>query len=104
MSKSILITGATRGLGENLARQFAQRGYRLALVGRDQGQLDTLQRELETLAPQVCTRILDVGDFEQVEPVLRECAQELDGLDIVVVNAEKVAMTLLNSLSTSPDT
>jgi short-subunit dehydrogenase len=87
MSKSILITGATRGLGENLARQFAQRGYRVALVGRDQGQLDALQQELAALAPQVCTRVLDVANFEQVEPVLRECAQELAGLDIVVVNA-----------------
>ncbi|MDH5172669.1 MAG: short chain dehydrogenase, partial [Gammaproteobacteria bacterium] len=32
-AKSVLITGATRGLGENLARQFASRGYRLALTG-----------------------------------------------------------------------
>ncbi|MCB1846443.1 MAG: SDR family NAD(P)-dependent oxidoreductase, partial [Halieaceae bacterium] len=41
-SKSVLITGATRGLGENLARHFARRGYRLALTGRKQADLERL--------------------------------------------------------------
>jgi short-subunit dehydrogenase len=50
MTKSVLITGATRGLGQALARQFASRGYRLALTGRKQDELDTLQRELAAQA------------------------------------------------------
>ncbi len=87
MTKAILITGASRGLGEGLARQFASRGYRLALTARDQQTLQTLKEELEPQAGQVCIRALDVTDFERVPLVLRSCAQELGGLDVVVVNA-----------------
>ena len=42
MTKSVLITGATRGLGEGLARQFAARGYKLALTGEHTGTAQTL--------------------------------------------------------------
>jgi short-subunit dehydrogenase len=87
MAKAILITGASRGLGEGLARHFANRGYRLALTARDQQTLQTLKAELEPQAGQVCIRSLDVTDFERVPLVLRSCAEELGGLDVVVVNA-----------------
>jgi short-subunit dehydrogenase len=87
MSKSVLITGATRGLGEGLARQFAARGYKLALTGRKLVDLEALRDELQAQSPQVCIRALDVADFDAVPVVVRECAEELDGLDIVIVNA-----------------
>ena len=87
MSKSVLITGATRGLGAGLARQFAARGYKLALTGRKIEQLEELKAEIESQASQVCIRALDVADTDTVATVLRECEQELGGLDIVIVNA-----------------
>ncbi len=87
MSKSVLITGATRGLGAELARRFAERGYKLALTGRKLEELEKLKAELESQAAQVCIRSLDVVDFDRVGPVLRECAEELGGLDIVIANA-----------------
>ena len=85
--KSVLITGATRGLGANLARHFAARGYRLALTGRKQEDLDKLGAELEGQAAQIVLETLDVAEFDSIAPVIRRCAQRLDGLDIVVVNA-----------------
>jgi len=87
VTKSVLITGASRGLGEGLARQFAARGYRLALTARNPADLDALQAELQGQSPQICTRALDVTDYESVPAVLRECAEELGGLDIVIANA-----------------
>ena len=87
MTKSVLITGASRGLGEGLARQFAARGYRLALTARNLADLDVLQADLQGQSPQICTRALDVADYESVPAVLRECAEELGGLDIVIANA-----------------
>ena len=87
MSKSVLITGAARGLGAGLARQFAARGYKLALTGRKLEDLETLKAELQTQSPQVCIRSLDVADFDTIPVVLRECTEELGGLDIVIVNA-----------------
>lgn len=86
-AKSVLITGATRGLGENLARQFASRGYRLALTGRKQEDLDRLGAELAGQAADIVLETLDVTEFETIAPVIERCAQRLNGLDIIVINA-----------------
>lgn len=87
MTKSVLITGATRGLGANLAREFANRGYRLALTGRSEASLQVLADELRELSPQIVVQQLDVENIEMIPDVLRRCAQALDGLDIIVANA-----------------
>jgi len=87
MTKSILITGATRGLGENLARQFATRGYNLALTGRSLESLQKLAAEIETPSIRIVTRQLDVSNYNAIAGVINDCAAELDGLDIIVVNA-----------------
>ena len=86
-ARSVLITGATRGLGENLARQFAARGYRLALTGRKQEDLDRLSAELAPGAAELVVETLDVTDFGSIAAVIDRCAQRLNGLDIIVVNA-----------------
>ena len=87
MTRSVLITGASRGLGEGLARQFAARGYKLALTARKLEDLESLTEQLQSQSPQVCARSLDVTDYDAVPGVLRECAEALGGLDIVIVNA-----------------
>lgn len=87
MSKSVLITGASRGLGAGMARHFAKRGYRLALTARKLEDLATMREELAALSPAICIRELDVLDHDRIPTVIRECAEELGGLDIVVVNA-----------------
>lgn len=86
-SKSVLITGATRGLGAHMAQHFAARGYRLALTGRKQEALDRLAGELGDKAPQLVLETLDVSDYASVAGVVQRCAERLGGLDIVVVNA-----------------
>ena len=87
MNKSILITGASSGLGEAMAREFAQRGYRLALMARRLEKLETLQKELQVLSPKVVVKALDVTQYSNVKTIFAAAAQELDGLDIVVVNS-----------------
>lgn len=86
-AKSVLITGATRGLGENLARHFASRGYRLALTGRKQADLDRLGAELAGQSPQIVLETLDVSHFSEISVVIERCAEKLGGLDIIVINA-----------------
>ena len=60
MAKSVLITGASRGLGEGMARHFAERGYKLALTARSLDDLEDLRKEIEPQADQICIRELDV--------------------------------------------
>ncbi|MBB4689391.1 SDR family oxidoreductase [Amycolatopsis jiangsuensis] len=89
LRKNILITGASSGLGEGMARQFAARGRHLALCARRTERLDELADELRAAYPgiTVLTRALDVNDHDRVFTVFEEFRAELGGLDRVVVNA-----------------
>lgn len=89
MRKNILITGASSGLGEGMARAFAARGRNLALCARRTDRLEKLKAELEAEYPdiRIAVRALDVNDHDRVFEVFRELARELGGLDRVIVNA-----------------
>ncbi|MEU1982900.1 SDR family oxidoreductase [Nocardia sp. NPDC019395] len=86
---SILITGASSGLGAEMARQFAALGYDLALCARRTERLDELAREIAGAYPgvRVRTAALDVTDFDSVPKVFDEFAADLGRLDRVIVNA-----------------
>lgn len=101
MSKTILITGASSGLGAEMARQFAELGYDLALAARRTERLEELESEItaahgahdhepphgDSPAPRIAVRALDVTDHEAVFATFRSFAEELGRIDRVVVNA-----------------
>ncbi len=87
--KNILITGASSGLGEGMARIFAAKGRNLALCARRMDRLETLKAELEQKHPDITVLIkpLDVADYDQVFAVFDAFRTELGGIDRVIVNA-----------------
>lgn len=89
MSKSVMITGASSGIGAALAREFASRGYDLGLCARNQDKLATLAGEIGEAHPdcRVEVRQLDVGDTGSVSHCVEEMAKALNGLDTVIANA-----------------
>jgi len=89
MNKTILITGASSGLGEEMARQFAALGYNLALCARRTDRLDALKAELTTRHPgqRFEVRALDVNDDDSVFEVFRMFASDFGHLDRVIINA-----------------
>lgn len=89
MSRTILITGASSGLGEGMAREFAARGDHLALCARRTERLDQLRAELEGTYPgvKISVRALDVNDHAQVAEVFQAFREEFGQLDRVIVNA-----------------
>lgn len=89
MRKNILITGASTGLGEGMARAWAAQGCNLALCARRTDRLEQLQAELLEKHPgiQVTVRPLDVCDYDRVFEVFRDFRDELGTLDRVIVNA-----------------
>lgn len=89
MRKTILITGASSGLGAGMAREFARRGRDLALCARRVDRLEDLRAELLAAHPdlRIVIRVLDVNDHAQVFAVFRELDAELGGLDRIIVNA-----------------
>ncbi|MCP4678188.1 MAG: SDR family oxidoreductase [Deltaproteobacteria bacterium] len=89
MGKSIMITGASSGIGKALAFEMASRGYSLGLVARNGNALGTIRGEIDSRHPDCKTAALtlDVTDYASVPAVVEEVAVALDGLDIVFVNA-----------------
>jgi short-subunit dehydrogenase len=89
LRQRILITGASSGLGEGMARRFAAMGRDLALAARRTDRLDALKRELLAVVPgiRVETAALDVDDPDGVATVLPELADRLGGFDRVIANA-----------------
>ncbi|MPY77675.1 MAG: SDR family oxidoreductase [Actinophytocola sp.] len=87
--KNILITGASSGLGEGMAREFAAKGRNLALCARRTDRLETLAKELTEAYPSitVTTKALDVTDHDAVFRVFREFRDELGSIDRVIANA-----------------
>jgi short-subunit dehydrogenase len=87
--ENIVITGASSGLGEGMARQFAAKGRNLALCARRTERLDALAEELGKAHPgiKVVIRRLDVNDHDKVFAVFKEFRNELGTIDRVVINA-----------------
>jgi NAD(P)-dependent dehydrogenase (short-subunit alcohol dehydrogenase family) len=88
MAKSIFITGASSGLGEAIAVEFARRGYAVAIAARRVERIESLAGRLRKEgAAAVLPVALDVTDFTSVDAALERAAREFGRLDIVVANA-----------------
>ncbi|MGM8899172.1 MULTISPECIES: SDR family oxidoreductase [unclassified Psychrobacter] len=87
--KTVLITGASSGLGEGMARLFAKLGYNLAICARRTDRLDQLKTELTKLYPEISIayRVLDVTDYDAIFEVFDAFAEDFGHIDRVVVNA-----------------
>ena len=79
-----LVTGASRGIGREIAAALARRGATVGLVARSGGELADLAAEL---GPRAVALEADVGDRVQVEAAVERFVATAGGLDLVVANA-----------------
>lgn len=82
--KTVLITGASRGIGAEAGRVFAAAGANVALVARSSDQIGALA---EALGENAVALACDVSDFAQVEQVVADCVARFGGLDVLIGNA-----------------
>ncbi len=88
MAKTILITGASSGIGAGMAREFAKKGYNLAICARRMERLEELKNELTSqYKVEVSARILDVTNYDQVFEVFKAFKADFGTIDRVIVNA-----------------
>ena len=84
---TVLITGATSGIGLGCARKFAQNGDKLILTGRNAVRLSEIQKELADMGTEVVTLAFDVRDREEAKRQLSELPDGWQNIDVLINNA-----------------
>lgn len=85
--KRVLVTGGTRGLGEQIVRLLAAEGARVATCARTAADLEALTASLDSPDSPLLTRALDVTEPERLEEFVAAMAKRFGGLDGVVACA-----------------
>lgn len=101
MNKTVLITGASRGIGRAVAHRFAKAGYALVInCSKSADALMALKCELEqNFGTRVLASIGNIGEYSYVEKLFQEIKEEFGGVDIVVNNAGISHIGLLSDMS-----
>ena len=87
MAKTVVVTGASAGLGRAVAREFARRGDRVALLARGEDGLDGAVKDVEAAGGQALALPVDVADADAVEAAAQQVMDRFGALDVWVNNA-----------------
>src|SRR5438045_2348173 len=96
--KVALITGGSRGLGLEIARQICARGAKVALIARDPEELARAKTELDRLATEVLTIQCDLVDTAQIQSAVQQTLQRFGKIDILINNAGVIEVGPLEHL------
>lgn len=88
MDKCALITGATRGIGKQIAITLAKQGYNIALNYRKENEeLENTKKEIEEIGVQILAVKGDVANFENCENFVKQVIERFGQIDVLVNNA-----------------
>ena len=99
--RTVLITGASAGLGESIALACANRGWRLALGARRVDRVEDVARRARDAGAEVYAGPLDVGNEDSVERFFSESEAVLGVADVIVNNAGLSKPGLLHERDTA---
>jgi len=85
--KTALVTGASQGIGEAIARHLAHQGARVIVAARTVEKLEKLAGELSSAGAQVHVLRLDLADSEEIGALVKELPDPFAEIDILVNNA-----------------
>jgi hypothetical protein len=91
--KVVLVTGASRGIGQEIALQYARAGAALAIVARSEDALGETKRAILEAVPsaEVLVHVADVRDTESAERAVQALLSRFGRLDILVANAGAIS-------------
>lgn len=96
--KSIIITGASSGIGEATARILADQGAKLMLAARREERLDKLASEIEAAGGTATYRTVDVTQRSQVEALAQATLEQYGKIDVLINNAGIMPLSRLDQL------
>src|SRR5579862_6606777 len=83
-TQTVVVTGASAGIGRATARLFGQRGARVALIARGQAGLDGAARDVEEAGGTALAISADVADYDQVVAAARKVEEQFGPIDVWV--------------------
>jgi NADP-dependent 3-hydroxy acid dehydrogenase YdfG len=98
MDKVILITGASSGIGENIAREVAARGAKVLIGARRTDRLDAIAEDLRRNGADVATLALDVTDIGSMQRFAQTAVDLWGRIDVLVNNAGVMPLSPLSAL------
>ncbi len=97
--KRILLTGASSGIGEAAAEQFARHGATVVVVARRQDLLDTVADRITTAGGAAMSLPCDLSDMDAVDALVADVQSRIGGVDILINNAARsIRRSLAESL------
>lgn len=85
--KSVVVTGASKGIGKGIARVFAQAGAKVLVVGRDLQIAEAAVAEIKKAGGEASAFSADVTDLRQMEGAAKAAAERNGGIDVLCANA-----------------
>jgi NADP-dependent 3-hydroxy acid dehydrogenase YdfG len=95
---TLLITGASSGIGRAIAREYARGGARMALTARRAGELENAAEEVRAVGGEALVIVADLSDAEAAAETVNRADRELGGLDMVIANAGRGDLQLATRL------
>lgn len=99
MNKTILITGASRGIGHALALAYAKKQYNLVICGRNSRTLENTADEIRLLGADCLAVTCDVGKYEEVKALFDRISERFGNIDVLINNAGISHIGLLQDMS-----
>ena len=87
MAGTVLITGASEGIGKAIALQFAREGYDLVLAARHADRLEAAAGEVRSLGRSALAVPTDVTDPVQVNALIHKALEQFGKIDVLINNA-----------------
>ena len=85
--KTAIVTGGSRGIGEAIAKGFAQAGAALILVSRNLCALEKVAKEIEAFGRKALPIVTDIGNPEEIQKTIDVTLKAFPRIDILVNNA-----------------